>query len=157
MKLYTRFFADKLLFAVVLLILGHPLVAQNTSPADIPNLLVWLKADSLVTLGTGTQVAAWGDGGGTVADNVAQATAGSRPDLVTDAGVLMNHKPVLRFSGTDELFGGIIAGAADSSLSVYVVANSSVVGTNFPGLISLGSPGGGYVMYRVVANQLYTV
>lgn len=129
--------------------------AQNFTPVDLPNLLVWLKADSLVTL-SGSNVSLWGDGAGPTNDSVSQGSALLQPVYVPDAGPLMNNKPAILFDGSDDvLTGGAVTGINDGSLSIFIVADNSGQPTNTPGFLHIGSNQGFY-MYRNATGILVT-
>lgn len=157
MKQNNIFSPLSIIFIGLLCILNvKPLQAQNFTPVDLPNLLVWLKADSGV-ITSGTAVTQWNDGGGTVADNVTQATAGNRPDYVADGGPLINGKPVLLFDGTDLLTGGNILGVNDTSLSVFILANKNQQAAT-AGLFMAGpTTGNSFAIRKAVTTGNYSI
>ena len=68
-------------------------IAPPFNPTTIAGCKLWLKADALA-LSDGAAVATWPDSSG-LANNAAQATAGSRPLFKTN---ILNGKPVMRFA-----------------------------------------------------------
>lgn len=96
--------------------------SRDFSPADIPGLALWLRADAGVLNPAGTAaingdpVATWQDQSGN-ARHATQGTTARRPTLVT--GVL-NGRPAVRFDGVDDLLGGALSGVI--STSVFAVA-----------------------------------
>lgn len=67
------------------------------SPADVPGLAGWWKADAL-GLANGTAVSSWTDSSGN-AQNLVQASGTLQPVFTTN---VLNGLPVLRFDGTDD-------------------------------------------------------
>lgn len=66
-------------------------------PRSLPNLRLWLKADSL-TLADGDPVSSWTDSSGQ--GNTATQATGAKQPLFKVAQV--NNRPVVRFDGTDD-------------------------------------------------------
>ena len=64
--------------------------------AAIPNLTIWLRADTLVTVNGSNDVSAWGNNSDSVG-SFTQPTPGSQPIWVAN---VMNGKPVIRFNGS---------------------------------------------------------
>ncbi|HNX90171.1 MAG TPA: PKD domain-containing protein, partial [Paludibacteraceae bacterium] len=88
------------------------------SPANIPGLNLWLKADTGVSL-NGSQVMVWHDQSGQGRD-AWQTVPDQQPVFVTDE---LNGMPVLRFDGINDQINGLTIPEADSSsISIFVVA-----------------------------------
>ncbi len=69
------------------------------SPAFIPDLSVWLKADAITGLNDGDAVTTWNDSSAS-ANNVTEATTSQKPLYKT---AIVNGLPVVRFDGTDDV------------------------------------------------------
>ncbi len=105
---------------------GQAWVVTLFNPSSLPNLTLWLAADTAIQFGSGG-VSQWSDisGGGF---HALQGVSTAQPDLVPDVA-LLNHKPVIRFNGsTDSLGGAYPTGVGSSSLSVFMIVkgNSAV-------------------------------
>ncbi len=98
--------------------------AQHLPPTELPaedGRVLWLKADSLAGLGTGSPVSQWGSIG--TGQQMTQVTETSRPLLVAPA---VNGRPVVRFDGVDDYF-DVPAGLRDFSngVTAFVIAKPS--------------------------------
>jgi hypothetical protein len=98
------------------------------SPSDLPNLVLWLKADAGVEEADGDPaedtdtVLNWLDQSGS-SNHAIQSTSGSRPTYRTN---ILNSNPVLRFDGSaDFMDGTTISNIHTSSISIFVVASSN--------------------------------
>jgi hypothetical protein len=106
-------------------------------PNELPNLAVWLKADSGVTV-TGSGVSQWNDLSGN-GRHFTQSTDSKRPPLVN--GVL-NGFPVLRFDGTSQELAGNTA-----TLNTY---NNKSGGSIFTVVRDVNPSGGNTVHFVLV-------
>jgi PKD repeat protein len=98
---------------------------QFIKPNNINGNTLWLKADTSLVL-TGTQVAQWNDISGNNHSFI-QSTAVDQP-ILTNAGTILNNKPVVRFDGaSDFLNGGDILNVGTNSQTTFVVARGTGV------------------------------
>jgi PKD repeat protein len=67
-------------------------------PSDVPNLLMWLKADAITGLNDGDPVATWPDASGN-GKNATQSNASKRPVYRTNE---VNGLPALEFDASDD-------------------------------------------------------
>jgi len=95
------------------------------SPADLPGLALWLKADAITGLADGEAVATWLDSSGNGRD-AAQATESKQPSYQTNE---LNGLPAVQTDGGDELLTPSITGLA--ALSVYFVVKSSTPNADY--------------------------
>jgi hypothetical protein len=94
------------------------------SPANLPGLVLWLRADLGITIGTG--VSAWADQSGN-GNNFTQATGSAQPSLVT-----MSGRQAIRFTG-----------ASSQSLACVHTASAMLTGTSaerFAVMLALADP-----------------
>lgn len=128
--------------------LGNNLFSQSFAPSDLPNLTLWLKADSGITQGTGG-VSIWKDVSGHGYDAV-QNTTGSQPDSVMPAELC--GKPAIRFnSTTDVLTGPTISGIGNTSITLFIIAKPNPV-TGNRSIFSIGNIGtNGFFLWHTAA------
>ncbi len=102
------------------------------SPADLPNLALWLKADAGITKDGSNYVSAWADQSGN-GNNATQGSGLAQPLWVD--GVL-NNKPVLRFDGVNDFmqFNEI----SNARTLFFVIKHDKLVNYEYPPL--LGHP-----------------
>ncbi|HSH93557.1 MAG TPA: Ig-like domain-containing protein, partial [Roseimicrobium sp.] len=81
------------------------------------NLALWLKADSIVGLATGTGISQWPDSGGK-SNHFVQSSSGQRPLWIADGG---NGIPVVRFDGGDDQMTGQRNPATNDFTAVLVL------------------------------------
>ncbi|MCW5907959.1 MAG: PKD domain-containing protein [Chitinophagales bacterium] len=98
------------------------------SPADIPNLTVWLRSDAGITFSSPPTnpptVQQWNDISGNN-NNASQATLASRPSFVSSTA-LINNYPTVQFSGTSNFLAGpLLAGLDTSSISIFAVLKAN--------------------------------
>ena len=97
------------------------------SPLDIPNLKLWLRADT-IGLADGTAVTDWLDSSGNAAHF--SQTGGNRPLYKTG---IQNGKPVVRFDGSNDYVLGNAAARAISNnvaaLTIYMVMQTTKPGS----------------------------
>ncbi len=97
---------------------------QSTSPNEIANLAVWLRADSGVTFSTPTKkVSAWEDSSGN-GNNVAQTDKTKQPLRYSYNGA--SDKTQLSFSGTDE-FESLSNSPINKDFAIFTVAKANPV------------------------------
>jgi hypothetical protein len=72
---------------------------RDPSPASIPGLVLWARADAGVTSDEAGHVSVWQDSSGQ-ANDLTQPTPGAQPTVVPDAAGAL---PVVRFDGTDDV------------------------------------------------------
>jgi hypothetical protein len=72
--------------------------SSGFSPASVPGLVLWTRADLGVTADEAGRVSLWEDVSGQGSD-LTQLTAGAQPTLVPDAAA---GQPVVRFDGSDD-------------------------------------------------------
>ncbi|MFN8285123.1 MAG: PKD domain-containing protein [Chitinophagales bacterium] len=126
-----KFYCFAMLLAALVLMPFCALQAQSFNPSQLPNLALWLRADTLVTL-NGSTVSQWGDLSGN-GYNAAQGIVSSQPLAVNNVK-LINHKPTIQFDGSnDSLTGPLPAGTENSSLTVFIIAKSNST-TNAQGI-----------------------
>lgn len=92
-------------------------VVAPFSPSDIPNLVLWLKADAGVTKDGSNYVSSWADQSGN--NNHAVQATGSAQPLWVD-GVL-NNNPVVRFDGINDYLHSAIRLGTTSNITIIVV------------------------------------
>ena len=91
------------------------------SPANLSSLALWLKADSGVSLSSGS-VTQWNDESG---NNYNATASGSAAPTVNSVVPLLNHLPAVKFNGTtNNMVGPTISGLDQSSVSVFIVAKA---------------------------------
>lgn len=97
--------------------------AGGFSPADLPGLQVWYKADAIMGLVDGDPVATWPDSGPNAYD-LTQATAAKRPIWRATGGP--GGKPAVRADGVDDVLRSALLTAWTGGLTVFVVAKGGV-------------------------------
>ena len=95
-------------------------------PSTIPNLVLWLHADSGVVL-NGSTVNQWNDISGNN-NNAIQSVVASQPLYISGTPEL-NNKPVIRFDGTDDV---LLINSGDTVGSAFVVIKWNGALPNFP-------------------------
>lgn len=106
------------------------------TPAELPNLALWLDADDAATITlNGTTVSQWNDKSGN-GRNVTQAVAANQPTYTATG---LNGKPVLTFNGTNSFMTFQTAFGTVTEFNAVVVwrTNASGVG-NFDYLYQIG-------------------
>lgn len=100
---------------------GKIAAIRGIVPTDLPTLFLWLDANDITTISTGSvnAVATWADksGGGR---NFTQGTAGSRPTYQTGS---FNGKPSINFNGSSN-FLTYSSGTSYSKFTVFLVLNT---------------------------------
>jgi PKD repeat protein len=108
-----------LVFIILSSLFGAAL--SQTRPNLIPDLVLWLRADSNVVL-NGSTVAQWNDCSMNN-NNATQSVSALQPLLVNNN---LNGLPVVSFDGINDYFNGTtIPNINNSSLSIVVVANGA--------------------------------
>jgi len=106
----------KYLAIIILFSLVNTAFTQ-TQPNLVPNLTLWLRADSNVIL-SGSTVSQWNDCSGN-SNNATQSVSSSQPLLVNN---ILNGQPVLNFDGVNDFFDGTtITNIDNSSISIFIV------------------------------------
>lgn len=122
------------------------------SPIDLPNLLLWLRAD---TGNNSANIGYWNDISGN-SNNSTQAVTSNQPGFAPSTN-LINHKPTIVFDGTNDFIqGNTISNVAQSSLSVFVVAkgnNASIVSAKK--IFGIGDISTGMWLYQGGTPQSY--
>jgi hypothetical protein len=114
------------------------------SPDALPNLVLWLDADTITGVPDGGEIAHWPDTSG-AGHAAGQSVPAWRPALQTSG---FNGHPVARFDGVDDFLtipNTIIAGSTARTL--LVVARPNTVGN--VGFVDLGNgttPGGAFLL-----------
>lgn len=117
---------------------------RQYSPTNIPNLKVWLKADSLV-LSDNDPVGTWTDSSGN--SNSVTGVTTTRPLYKAS---IKNSLPVVRFDGTDDFLISSAFGAALSQPNtIFLVAKHG--GTNDTLLVD-GLAAGRHIIFRTGDN-----
>lgn len=100
------------------------------TPSDIAGLKLWLKADAITGLVDTDPVTTWPDSSG-LGNDATQATAAKKPTYQTNE---LNGKPVVRFDGTDDFLGTLLAWMPLVTVFVGYMnragVNGSFIGTN---------------------------
>ncbi|MBK8658849.1 MAG: PKD domain-containing protein [Bacteroidetes bacterium] len=116
------------------------------TPGNVPNLAVWLRADSGVVLSGGT-VSQWSDGSGNNL-HASQSTPANAPSVVSNV-TLLNNKPALLFDGSNDVLNGLtIPGIDASSSSVFVVTKGNAQTGVLAGIFNIGTLNNGMWLYR---------
>lgn len=111
------------------------------TPATPSGLLLWLRADLGVTIGTG--VSAWADQSGS-GNNVSQATGSKQPTLNASDAAYNNQKTLTFASASTQVMqSAALAGGSLSTFTAMIVGNDD--GTNAYYLSDI--PGNTYVVY----------
>ncbi|MFN8297733.1 MAG: PKD domain-containing protein [Chitinophagales bacterium] len=112
----------KFLGIMLVINLTPHLTFAQFSPSQLPNLALWLRSDSAVTLvQPGNFVSQWNDLSGN-GYHCAQSTAAKRPVLDTTGCI----RPTIKFDGVnDSLVGPVIPSVDASSLSIFMVLNGT--------------------------------
>ncbi len=97
------------------------------TPAQIPDMLAWYKADAITGLADSAAVPSWIDSSGS-GRTLLQATAGFRP--VYKTGIL-NSKPVVRFDGSDDYLRATFATLPLGPRTIFCVAKTDLVSGNY--------------------------
>ena len=126
---------------------------QSTSPNQIANLAVWLRADSEVTYNTPTkQVSAWADQSGN-SNDVAQTTSANQPKRYTYDGA--SDKTRIEFDGTTDNFVSDANCPITTDFTIFTVGQATPVTPAFTNTYStyfdltanssllIGNPAGG--------------
>lgn len=102
---------------------GWSVPATQFAPPMISGMVLWLRADQGITLGTGSQVATWADQSGH-GNNVTQATATARPTLSASGGPM--GQPCLNFASASlQMLDRASAVVSASPWSAFVVQETS--------------------------------
>jgi PKD repeat protein len=130
-------------------------VSAQVTPAAIPDLALWLAADTGVTT-VGGAVSQWDDISGN-GHNAVQTVAACRPLLQAGTGNnnnLINYKPMLRFDGSnDSLIGVTIPGINSSSVTVFVLAQGDNMAAAERGMFSINKFNNGFWFERGTSTQ----
>lgn len=105
------------------IILEQPKAIFN--PKKLNGLLIWLRSDLGITIGTG--VSTWADQSGN-GNNVTQAT-GSRQPAYTTSSAVFNNRPCLRGDGVDDVLSNTGNVWPTTSLTLFAVLASVSGGT----------------------------
>ncbi len=136
-------------FLLCAFLIGNKTFSQNFSPTDLPNLTLWLRADTGLTQATGG-VSTWADQSGNNYDAI-QITSGNRPDTVSP--VELCGKQALHFNGSTDLFlGPLIPAIGNSSVSLFVVAKPSII-TGNRSIFSIGGTNGMFLWHTAATLQ----
>jgi PKD repeat protein len=112
-------------------------------PALLPDMELWLRADSNVML-SGNAVAQWNDCSGNDFHAV-QGTANWRPLWSANLPEI-NHMPALHFDGSNDLLSGsTIPNIQNTSFSAFIVAQNDP-GTNSRTMLSVGTYANGLTL-----------
>ncbi len=140
----------------------------STSPGGVfSSLALWLKADGELysdLLGNtpvtdGNTVALWRDGS-TLANNVSQATAGSRPTYRNNAASLVNFNPVLQFTmGSSYLQTSSVSSALNNNITGFSAHKFGGSTSNWNAVMGSrrGSPSTGWNIYISNATGQYSL
>ena len=102
-------------------------------PASIPNLKLWLRADSITGVADNGSVASWADSSGN-GFALSQATGSSQPIFRTNQ---INGKPVLRFNGAGQFLQANFTGTVTGKTMVVVTTLATLTPT---GTAAAGCP-----------------
>jgi len=100
-------------------------VKTKFSPKKLSGLVIWLRSDLGITIGTG--VSTWADQSGN-GNDVTQAT-GSKQPAYTASSAVFNNKPCLRGDGVDDVLANTGTVWPTSTLTVFAVLASVSGGT----------------------------
>lgn len=117
---------------------GHIMLPRGFTPLDIPNALLWLRADRGITKDGSNFVSQWNDQTPN-GFNCTQATAGNKPLWVAN---VQNGRPALRFNGaTNNRF---LAGSLTFTYTkcTLMVVTSQVNTVNDGGVFDCTTSGG---------------
>lgn len=81
--------------------MGNPPQGSTFLPSSLTGLVLWLDANQIAGIVSGTSISAWTDQSGQ-ANHVTQASAASQPVFVTN---VLNGKPAVQFNGGQTLAG----------------------------------------------------
>ena len=131
--------------------LGFRCSYTSQGPISIPNLKLWLRADSLNGLADGTAVSTWMDESGN-GFNVTQSTVASQPIFKTGQ---INGLPVLRFNGSTTGLQGNFSGSitAKTMFVVTKLATLTPTGTAAGGAPATVMNAAGNVFDSIVYNE----
>jgi hypothetical protein len=108
-------------------------LGNDFTPASIPGITFWLRADAITGLSDGTPVASWADVSGNNR-NATQVTEANKPLYKTG---ILNNLPVLRFDGSND----ILTLASHTLQSLFIVSRYALAGTfpTYKGLFDRGT------------------
>ncbi|MBN8706763.1 MAG: T9SS type A sorting domain-containing protein [Bacteroidetes bacterium] len=101
-------------------------VASFVTVPAVDGLVLWLRADTLVTKDASNFVSTWGD----LSDqgnNFSQATSSKQP-LWVDAA--LNSEPTVRFDGSNDVLGSLKSLNLTAGASIFIVAKNRIRKTN---------------------------
>lgn len=101
-------------------------IKSFTTVAAVDGLVLWLRADSLITKDGSNSVSEWGD----LSDqenNFVQSTSSKRPLWVSS---VVNSKPALRFDGSDDIMSSVKSLNLTAGSSIFIVAKNRVRKSN---------------------------
>lgn len=115
------------------------------SPNNLPDLILWLKADAL-SLANNDPVGTWPDSS-SAANDFTQATAGNKPLFKTN---IVNSLPVVRFDGSDDYLtrtANMMDGT--DSYTIFAVIKSATIAAGSGNIFSSGiSATNWYIQFR---------
>jgi PKD repeat protein len=129
-------------------------LSGQTRPNQIPGLVMWLKADSLVDL-NGGNVSQWGDCSGH--GNFVEQTNSSYRPLFVNSDNTLNDKPVVFFDGNNDVLEGLpISNIDTSSFTLFMVVDGkSIINNGYSGLFQIGTyPTGFWIARRPSVEYL---
>jgi hypothetical protein len=106
-------------------------------PTSIPDLALWLRADSL-SQSDGTAVSSWTDSSG-LGRNAVQATGANQPLFKT---LIVNSKPIIRFDGSNDFLK--VTSLVKGVFTAFYVYKTSTAGTALLGEHSTNSNSAGH-------------
>lgn len=95
---------------------------NSFAPTDYPNLDVWLKADTITGISSGSPIDTWVDSG-PAGHNATQTTGSNQPLYETNT---LNGLPVVRFDGTNDWMSGTMTASSTRTIYVAAVKRSAV-------------------------------
>ncbi|MCX6197813.1 MAG: PKD domain-containing protein [Bacteroidetes bacterium] len=105
--------------------MSNKIFSQNFSPSNIPNLALWLSADTGIAIQGVDYVSQWTDLSGSGLD-ASQSNGTFQPRLVFPAELC--GKPALQFDGqNDELDGLQIPNLESGSMSLFIIGRTNII------------------------------
>ncbi len=125
------------------------------SPANLPNLALWLRADSGVVQ-SAQKVSQWRDMSGGL-HHATQVNTAAQPTFVPSNN-LLNYLPTLQFDGAtgtsgDNLMGDTLTGAENSSLTfIFIAKGGTAANSGVKNFIALNDPATSLNGYWILAT-----
>ena len=129
-------------------------VGRGFTPAQLPNLALWLNASAVTGKSDGDAMATWADQSGN-GRNATQATGTKQPLYKTN---IVNGKPVLRFDSTDDcLTASAIDLTGTPAVSLFVVTATIGSATDrvvFETSSNFNANVGSFILFRDTSNKV---